>query len=179
VHSRKNKTDDKDAEMILDEVRAYLLAGRPLPSVWVPDHQTRDDREPVRLRLQVAQQRARIKNQIRTLAKRWHLPFPEWFRASEWSQRSLAWMEQVAAGPTANLPARSPRPGHAGGATRTPNIKPPTGQESSNFHQTPCQANPEGEIVEQLGCPGAKCDPPSLETTSLANRRNSLPPGND
>jgi transposase len=53
VHSRKNKTDDKDAEMLLDEVRAYVLAGRSLPSVWVPDHQTRDDRESVRLRLTV------------------------------------------------------------------------------------------------------------------------------
>ncbi len=105
VHSRKNKTDDKDAEMILDEVRAHVLAGRPLPSVWVPDHQTRDDREPVRLRLTVARQRARIKNQIRTLAKRWQLPFPEWFSASEWSQRSLAWLEAVAAGQTADLPS--------------------------------------------------------------------------
>jgi transposase len=105
AHSRKNKTDDKDAEMILDEVRAYVLAGRPLPSVWVPDHQTREDREPVRLRLQVAEQRTRIKNQIRNLAKRWQLAFPEWFSTSgEWSKRSLAWLDQVAAGETGELP---------------------------------------------------------------------------
>jgi len=36
--------DDKDALMILDEVRSYVLAGRPLPAVWVPDLQTRRSR---------------------------------------------------------------------------------------------------------------------------------------
>ena len=93
VHSRKNKTDDKDAEMILDEVRAHVLAGRALPAVWIPDQQTRDDREAVRLRLEVATQRTRIKNQIRNLAKRSQLALPEWFRASgNWSVKSLAWL---------------------------------------------------------------------------------------
>src|SRR5438067_1284842 len=44
AHGRKNKTDDKDAQMLLDEVRAHVLAGRKLPAVWIPDPQTRDDR---------------------------------------------------------------------------------------------------------------------------------------
>src|SRR5690606_25847815 len=78
-HCRKNKTDDKDAQMILDELRAHVLAGRKLPRVWVPDPQTRDDREPVRMRLSVAAQRTQVKNQIRTLAKRSQLEFPTWF----------------------------------------------------------------------------------------------------
>jgi transposase len=104
AHSRKNKTDDKDAEMILDEVRAYVLAGRPLSDVWIPDHQTRDDREPVRLRLQVAEQRTRIKNQIRNLIKRSQLAYPAWFSTTgEWSQRSLAWLDQVTEGQTGEL----------------------------------------------------------------------------
>lgn len=99
VHSRKNKTDDNDAEMILDEVRAHVLAARPLPTVWVPDPQTRDDREAVRLRLELATQRTRLKNQIRNLCKRSQQAFPDDFTASgEWSQRSLAWLRNVAAG---------------------------------------------------------------------------------
>src|SRR5690242_11867871 len=69
-HGRKNKTDDKDAQMILDEVRGHILAGRKLPAVWVPDPQTRDDREIVRMRLEMGEARTRIKNQIRNLAKR-------------------------------------------------------------------------------------------------------------
>src|SRR5690242_11675262 len=70
AHGRKNKTDDKDAQMILDEVRAHVLAGRKLPAVWVPDPQMRDDREIVRMRLEMGEARTRIKNQIRNLAKR-------------------------------------------------------------------------------------------------------------
>ena len=99
AHGRKNKTDDKDAQMILDEVRAHVLAGRKLPAVWIPDPQTRDDREVVRMRLEVGQQRTRIKNQIRNLAKRSKLALPAWFTNSgNWSKRSLQWLRSVAAG---------------------------------------------------------------------------------
>jgi transposase len=104
THGRKNKTDEKDAQMILDELRAHILAGRKLPQVWVPDSQTRDDREPVRMRLSVAAQRTQVKNQIRTLAKRWQLAFPAWFSASgEWSQRSVGWLRDVSSGKIAGL----------------------------------------------------------------------------
>jgi transposase len=104
AHGRKNKTDDKDAELLLDEVRAHVLAGRKLPSVWVPDLETRDDREVVRQRLELAAQRTRIKNQIRNLFKRWKLSFPDEFSASgEWSRKSLQWLRDVAAGTTAAL----------------------------------------------------------------------------
>lgn len=98
-HQRKNKTDEKDAQMILDEVRGHVLAGRKLPKVWVPDPQTRDDREVVRMRLEVGEQRTRIKNQIRTLAKRAKLVFPTWFTSSgNWSKRSVQWLRQTAIG---------------------------------------------------------------------------------
>lgn len=103
-HSRRNKTDDNDAEMILNEVRAHVLAGRPLPTVWVPNHQTRDDRETVRLRLELAAQRTRLKNQIRNLLKRSQLALPDNFTASgEWSKRSLGWLRDVAAGTNGSL----------------------------------------------------------------------------
>ena len=104
AHARKQKTDDHDALMILDEVRAHVLAGRALPKVWVPDHQTRDDREAVRLRLDLAAQRTRLKNQIRNLMKRAPLAFPDDFSAAgEWSKRSVAWLRDVAAGTTGGL----------------------------------------------------------------------------
>jgi transposase len=99
THRRKNKTDDKDAEMLLDEVRGFVLAGRKLPAVWVPDPQTRDDREAVRMRLELGDQRTRIKNQIRNLAKRCSLAFPAWFTKSGlWSRRSLKWLRDLAEG---------------------------------------------------------------------------------
>ncbi len=117
THSRKNKTDDKDALMILDEVRAHVLAGRTLPDVWVPNHQTRDDREIVRLRLEVATQRTRLKNQIRNLAKRSRLAFPDDFTSSgDWSKRSVAWLREVATGKTGALRRGADRAGEPGGA---------------------------------------------------------------
>lgn len=104
THRRKNKTDDKDAEMLLDEVRGYVLAGRKLPTVWIPDPQTRDDREAVRMRLELGDQRTRIKNQIRNLAKRCSLAFPAWFTKSGlWSRRSLKWMRDLAEGEIQSL----------------------------------------------------------------------------
>lgn len=105
AHRRKNKTDEKDAEMILDEVRAFVLAGRELPAVWVPDPETRDDREPVRLRLRLGKQRTQIKNQIRCLFKRSKWSLPDWFtKSGDWSQRSVKWLRAVAAGDEADLP---------------------------------------------------------------------------
>ena len=104
AHRRKNKTDDKDALMILDEVRGHVLAGRKLPAVWVPDPQTRDDREMVRMRLGLGEARTRIKNQIRQLAKRSKLTLPVWFtKSGNWSKRSLTWLAEVAAGTTGSL----------------------------------------------------------------------------
>ena len=106
THRSKNKTDEKDSLMILDELRAYVLAGRKLPVVWAPDPQTRDDREPVRMRLTIAEQRTQVKNQIRTLAKRSELKFPDWFTsAGEWSKRSLGWLRDVVSGQAEGLSA--------------------------------------------------------------------------
>jgi transposase len=105
THRQKNKTDDKDADLLLNEVRAFVLAGRPLPQVWVPDLKTRDEREVVRMRLQLGEQRTSIKNQIRHLAKRNSLVFPVWFtKSGEWSQRSVQWLHEVAAGTSDSLP---------------------------------------------------------------------------
>jgi transposase len=104
VRSRKTKNDDRDAELILDHVRSHLLAGTELHSVWVPSPETRDDREAVRLRLETAEDRTRIKNQIKNLAKRWQLALPSWFTASgDWSKRSLAWLVAVGSGETGGL----------------------------------------------------------------------------
>jgi transposase len=106
VSSRKTKTDDKDAERLLDEVRAFVLAGRPLPAVWVPDRQARDDREAVRLRLELAAQRTRIKNQIKNLLKRNQTPLPERFTASgNWSKKSVQWLHEAAIRPSGGLGA--------------------------------------------------------------------------
>jgi len=67
------KTDEKDAQQLLELLRAHVLAGNELPSVWVPDPTTRDDRELVRMRLELAEKMTMVKSQIQSLLKRNHI----------------------------------------------------------------------------------------------------------
>ena len=66
---RKRKTDEQDGQAILNIVRAFVLAGVEMPSVWVPDLQTRDDRELIRRRLAVAEDAAAAQIRVRWLLK--------------------------------------------------------------------------------------------------------------
>ena len=67
---KRNKNDKSDAERLVDIIRGHVLAGTPLPAVWVPDPQTRDDRETVRTRQDLGEKASGIKLQIQTLVKR-------------------------------------------------------------------------------------------------------------
>lgn len=66
---KRRKTDRKDAERLLEVLRGHVLAGNPLPAVWVPDQALRDDRELVRGRLDVAEKQAALKTQVGCLLK--------------------------------------------------------------------------------------------------------------
>lgn len=67
---RRNKTDERDAERLLQVLRNHLMAGDDLPSVWVPDLATRDDRELVRAQRDATEKLTAVKTQIRCLIKR-------------------------------------------------------------------------------------------------------------
>jgi transposase len=99
AHRRKRKTDEQDAQAILDLVRSQVLAGVPLPAVWVPDLQTRDDRELVRQRLMMAEEASRVKVRIRWLLNRNGQESPP---AEAWSEKYYLWLESLASG---GLPA--------------------------------------------------------------------------
>ena len=58
-------------------VRGAVLAGNAWPTVWIPDPQTRDDREVVRARLNVSQKATAVKAQVQMLLKRNRLEKPE------------------------------------------------------------------------------------------------------
>jgi len=88
---RRRKTDEQDAQRILEIVRGHVLAGNALPSVWVPDHQTREDREIVRSRLDVAEKIAVLKAQVQTLLKRHGLRRTS-STGSGWTNAFEAWL---------------------------------------------------------------------------------------
>lgn len=66
---KKKKNDDRDALKVLEELRGHYLAGNNLPDVWIPDHQTRHDRQLVRARHDVADEITRVKAKLRMFLK--------------------------------------------------------------------------------------------------------------
>lgn len=105
---KRNKDDDRDADRILEILRGHYLAGNRMPSVWVPDLETRDDREPIRARQDVVEKRTAVKTQIQTLLKRHGIEKPQGLRGS-WSRQHREWLKGLAeiteggAGMRANL----------------------------------------------------------------------------
>ena len=91
---KRNKNDDGDARRLLDIVRGHVLAGTKLPAVWVPDLQTRDDRETVRTRQDLGEKQTRLKAQIQTLIKRHDIEKPETVRGN-WTQSYGRWLKAI------------------------------------------------------------------------------------
>jgi transposase len=89
-HARQ-KTDERDAERLLELVRGHLLAGNELPTVWIPDPETRDDREIVRARIDAAEKRTALKAQVRSLLKRNGLRKPRHL-GKGWTNGYWAWL---------------------------------------------------------------------------------------
>jgi len=90
AHTRR-KTDQEDAKRLLELLRGHVLAGNDLPAVWVPDAQTREDREIVRSRLDVSAKLTGIKAQIQTLLKRNGLKRPK-ATGDGWTGLFEAWL---------------------------------------------------------------------------------------
>jgi len=102
---RKQKTDEKDALQLLELLRAHVLAGNSLPTVWIPDLQTRDDRELVRMRLDVGEKITCLKAQVQSLLKRNHLRRPKGL-GKGWTKSFWSWLQSELAQPAD--PQRSP-----------------------------------------------------------------------
>jgi transposase len=94
VQQRKNKNDDHDADDVLEKLRGHVLAGNRLPTVWIPDEQTRDDREVLRTRLALRERQTEIKAQIQMLLKRHGLEKPSDLRSAR-SKQYRYWLESL------------------------------------------------------------------------------------
>lgn len=100
TQQKKRKTDEQDAQHLLDLLRAHVLAGNPLPKIWIPDAATRDDRELVRMRLDLAEKLTRLKAQVKGVLKRHRLYRTEEGRQG-WTVAYRRWLEEQA---TSTLP---------------------------------------------------------------------------
>src|SRR5262249_22674420 len=95
VEQRKQKNDDRDADDVVEKLRGHVLAGNRLPTVWVPDRQTRDDRELIRTRLELVEKQTQIKSQIQMLLKRHGVEKPTGLGAG-WTVGYRRWLEGMA-----------------------------------------------------------------------------------
>src|SRR5215469_4902670 len=77
VKQKRNKNDERDADRLLEILRGHYLAGNRMPSVWVPDAQTRDDREAPRTGQDLSQKATGIRTQVQMLLKRNGIEKPE------------------------------------------------------------------------------------------------------
>jgi len=91
---KRNKNDDRDAERLLEMLRGHYLGGNKLPSVWVPDYQTRDDREVVAGRQDLSEKQSKIKTQVQMLLKRHGMEKPEGI-GKGWTKRYRGWLEAL------------------------------------------------------------------------------------
>ena len=92
---RRNKNDDRDAERIVQALRSHFLAGDELPSVWVPDMETRLDREVVRARVDLGDEVTRAKARIMSLLDRNGLEKPSGL-GGNWTAKHRAWLAELA-----------------------------------------------------------------------------------
>jgi transposase len=95
VEQRKHKNDDRDADDVVEKLRGHVLAGNRLPAVWIPDQQTRDDRELIRARLELGEKQTQVKSQIQMLLKRHGLEKPSGL-GTGWTVRYRRWLEALA-----------------------------------------------------------------------------------
>ena len=92
VEQKRNKNDDRDASDVLEKLRGHVLAGNGLPTVWVPDMETRDDREVLRTRLALSEKQTQVKAQIQMLLKRYGLEKPADLGSTR-SKQYRQWLE--------------------------------------------------------------------------------------
>src|SRR5215204_1145528 len=92
VEQKRNKHDDRDADDVLEKLRGHVLAGNRLPTVWVPDVETRDDRQVLRTRLALSEKQTQVKAQIQMLLKRYGLEKPADLGSTR-SKQYRQWLE--------------------------------------------------------------------------------------
>lgn len=98
VELEKQKNDERDANDVFEKLRGHILAGNRLPTVWVPDAETRQDRELVRTRLEIGEKLTQVKTQIRMLLKRHGIEKPSEI-AGNWTKAYRAWIERLGQDP--------------------------------------------------------------------------------
>lgn len=95
VHSRKRKTDLRDAIKLREVVMSHGELGTELAQIWIPDRELQEERELVRRRLKLSESSCRVKNGILSLLRMHRIKRPEGMKKA-WTQRHVAWLRGLA-----------------------------------------------------------------------------------
>src|SRR5579862_1434687 len=106
AHSKKRKTDLRDAKRLWDVLVSHGELGTDLPEVWIPSESLRAEREIVRRRLALADHRTRVKNTIHALLRMHKLKRPAELK-SPWTQKYVAWLKGLVMGEALSVHLRS------------------------------------------------------------------------
>lgn len=99
VHSRKRKTDLRDALRLREILMSHAELGTEMAQVWIPDRELLEQREIVRRRLKLGEISCRTKNGILSLLRMHRIKRPSGMKGA-WTRKHVAWLEDLATGKT-------------------------------------------------------------------------------
>jgi transposase len=91
THSKKRKTDLRDARHLWEVLMSHGELGTGLAEIWIPSRELQEEREIVRRRLKLSETSVRVKNGILSLLRMHKIKRPEGMK-SAWTQKHLAWL---------------------------------------------------------------------------------------
>lgn len=94
AHSRKRKTDLRDARRLWDILVAHGELGTEMTEVWIPSLELRQQREVVRRRLKLGENVTRTKNSIHGFLRMHQIKRPKEIKTL-WSRQHVSWLEEL------------------------------------------------------------------------------------
>ena len=102
AHSRKRKTDLRDALKLREVLMSHGELGTEMAEIWIPGRELQEEREIVRRRLKLSESSCRVKNGILSLLRMHRIKRPAEMK-SAWTQTHLAWLRGLKLGSQVRL----------------------------------------------------------------------------
>lgn len=102
AHSRKRKTDLRDALKLREVLMSHGELGTEMAEIWIPSRELQEEREIVRRRLKLSESSCRVKNGILSLLRMHRIKRPVEMKKA-WTQTHVAWLRRLKLGSQVRL----------------------------------------------------------------------------
>jgi len=106
AHSKKRKTDLRDAKHLWEVLMSHGELGTELAQIWIPSRELQEEREIVRRRLKLSESSCRVKNGILSLLRMHKIKRPDGMKTA-WTRKHLAWLRGLAKDEALGAPVRT------------------------------------------------------------------------